>query len=538
MITLIIDNYDSFTYNLFQYVSELNGQEAIVVKNDELTLEQLSALDFDNILISPGPGHPAIPRDFGVCTDVILKLNRPTLGVCLGHQGIAHLNGGSVTRAREPRHGRVSKVYHSATGLFEGIPSPFEVVRYHSLSADISGAADLVPTAWTADGVLMGLVHHTRPLWGVQFHPESICTEFGHQILRNFRDMSHSSLGERRVMSTVRVSEAEPPMPAHEPQWRVNYRAMGRLLDPEAVFHALYANARSAFWLDSSLVRPGLSRFSFMGDASGPRSEVLLYNSAERRLKRIRPGCEDELSESIFDYLSRCAISGLAGADGLRLPFRGGHVGYLGYELKQECGGDAPHSAGYPDAAMIFADRFLAFDHDAGETWLVELTRNGDQGPTDWLEAMAARLQTVEPVPRVAAAGSQKGPVQFRLRENRKTYIDNIHRALEYIRAGESYEVCLTTQIEANVAVEGLSLYSVLRHTNPAPFASYLRLAGLEVISASPERFVMVDRGGRVEAKPIKGTAKRGLTPAEDAQIAADLEADEKSRSENLMIVD
>ncbi|MBV8399676.1 MAG: aminodeoxychorismate synthase component I, partial [Acetobacteraceae bacterium] len=139
---------------------------------------------------------------------------------------------------------------------------------------------------------------------------------------------------------------------------------------------------------------------------------------------------------------------------------------------------------------------------------------------------------------RVAAAGSQKGPVQFRLRENRKTYINNIQRALEYIRAGESYEVCLTTQIAADVTVEGLSLYSVLRQTNPAPFASYLRLAGLEVISASPERFVMVDTGGRVEAKPIKGTGKRGLTPEEDAQIAADLEADEKSRSENLMIVD
>jgi anthranilate synthase/aminodeoxychorismate synthase-like glutamine amidotransferase len=175
--TLLIDNYDSFTYNLFQLLAEANGEEPVVVRNDAASWDELARGDFDNIVVSPGPGRPDNPKDFGVCADAIREAQVPVLGVCLGHQGIGHVIGGTVVHAPEVMHGRLSAVYHDDSPLFAGIPQGFQVVRYHSLCVTEPLPEDLEPTAWTSDGVLMGLAHRSRPVWGVQFHPESICTD-------------------------------------------------------------------------------------------------------------------------------------------------------------------------------------------------------------------------------------------------------------------------------------------------------------------------------------------------------------------------
>jgi anthranilate synthase/aminodeoxychorismate synthase-like glutamine amidotransferase len=188
MRILLIDNYDSFTYNLAQYLGEL-GAAVDVRRNDALDLEGARKLNPDAIVLSPGPGHPGNRRDFGVCSDLLLKVSRdvPTLGICLGHQGIAHFYGGKVTRASNIMHGKVSMIEHKGGPLYDGIPSPFLAGRYHSLIVDpLSMPSGLEVTAHTNAGEVMGLRHRSFPIEGVQFHPESVLTPNGKVILANF----------------------------------------------------------------------------------------------------------------------------------------------------------------------------------------------------------------------------------------------------------------------------------------------------------------------------------------------------------------
>jgi anthranilate synthase/aminodeoxychorismate synthase-like glutamine amidotransferase len=182
---LVIDNYDSFVYNLVQYLGEL-GAEPIVYRNDELTVTDALALDVDCILLSPGPGRP---EDAGIMLDLIREGAgvKPIFGVCLGHQAIGQVFGGDVVRARELMHGKTSLVNHHNVGVFAGLPNPLVATRYHSLVVEPSSVPDcLEVTATTDDGTIMGLRHRDFPIEGVQFHPESILTAAGHDLLRNF----------------------------------------------------------------------------------------------------------------------------------------------------------------------------------------------------------------------------------------------------------------------------------------------------------------------------------------------------------------
>ena len=182
---LVIDNYDSFTYNLVQYFGQL-GVEQRVFRNDQITVEQALALNPDRVMISPGPCSPA---EAGVSCDMIRAFagKKPPLGVCLGHQAIGHVYGGKVVRAPHLMHGKTSPVFHDGRDLFMGMPNPFAATRYHSLVVDRpSLPACLQVTAWTDDGLIMGLRHRDLPVWGVQFHPESFVTERGMDILANF----------------------------------------------------------------------------------------------------------------------------------------------------------------------------------------------------------------------------------------------------------------------------------------------------------------------------------------------------------------
>ena len=189
---LVLDNYDSFTFNLVQYLGELAAEHPIAAKvrverNDALSLEQIRALAPDAILISPGPGDP---DQSGVCLEVLQQLSPtiPTLGVCLGHQSIAQVYGGKVVRAKELMHGKTSPVHHSGQGVFEGLPNPLTATRYHSLIAERETLPDCLEiTAWLGDGTVMGLRHRDFPhIQGVQFHPESVLTQEGHALLANF----------------------------------------------------------------------------------------------------------------------------------------------------------------------------------------------------------------------------------------------------------------------------------------------------------------------------------------------------------------
>lgn len=182
---LVVDNYDSFTWNLVHYLEEL-GARTHVVRNDELTVDEALALKPDAVLLSPGP---CTPNEAGICLELISRApdDLPILGVCLGHQAIGQAFGGDVVTAREIRHGKISQITHSGGPLFEGLPETYSVVRYHSLAVKPETLPEaLVADAYTEDGEIMAVHHRTRPVFGVQFHPESILTEHGHALLRNF----------------------------------------------------------------------------------------------------------------------------------------------------------------------------------------------------------------------------------------------------------------------------------------------------------------------------------------------------------------
>ena len=186
---LVIDNYDSFTYNLVHYLNEL-GAETVVHRNDALTVQEALGLHPEAVLLSPGP---CAPDQAGICLPLLRGAPEglAILGVCLGHQAIGQAYGGDVVRAKSIMHGKTSQIHHADKGLFRGLPNPFTATRYHSLAVDRATLPDdLEVTAWTEDGEIMGFQHRTRPVFGVQFHPESIATEGGHQLLDNFLDLA------------------------------------------------------------------------------------------------------------------------------------------------------------------------------------------------------------------------------------------------------------------------------------------------------------------------------------------------------------
>lgn len=191
MTTLLIDNYDSFTYNLYHYIAEVTDEPPRVVPNDT-PLDEVLTLEFSNVVISPGPGRPSVPKDFGISMNAIRDFDVPVLGICLGHQGIGHYFGGQVRHAREPMHGRISTIRLDDDELFRGMPSAIDVVRYHSLIVAPGLPDCLTPIAWLPDGTIMGMKHVSKPIYGVQFHPESILSQFGHELLANFFQLSDS----------------------------------------------------------------------------------------------------------------------------------------------------------------------------------------------------------------------------------------------------------------------------------------------------------------------------------------------------------
>ncbi|KAA0023024.1 aminodeoxychorismate synthase component I [Antrihabitans cavernicola] len=536
MRTLLIDNYDSFTYNLFQLISVVNGVEPTVVHNDA-PFDDLHLDDFDNVVISPGPGHPSRSRDFGVSAAVLHEAQIPVLGVCLGHQGIVVSEGGTVSAAPTPRHGFVDRIRHADSALFNRIPQDFNAVRYHSLAADQPLPDVLEATAWSQDGVIMALRHRSRPQWGVQFHPESIASEFGEQLFRNFAALTPT---DRAAPTAKVVSQGAPPKSAY----RLDVEVLDRAVDAEGAFSVLYADSAHALWLDSEYVEPGLDRFSFLGDASGPLSEVVRYRIEDRGVDVERAsGKRIRLPGTIFDYLSEQLRVRAMPTTPLPFDFACGYAGYFGYELKSDVGSPNRHRSRNPDATWIFLDRLVVVDHTDGKTYLLALDDGTHAGAVEsrrWIAETSARLTTVpdwtNPAPLTRTVDHAE--VERLLVRGRSQYLADIAVCQERLRAGESYEICLTDNATVPVAGAALDFYRVLRRCNPAPYAAFLHLDDISVACSSPERFLKIDRKRVVETKPIKGTARRGTTPAEDAKLVAELASSTKTRAENLMIVD
>jgi para-aminobenzoate synthetase len=441
---------------------------------------------------------------------VIRTATIPLLGVCLGHQGICHVHGGEIGPAPRVRHGQTSPVHHDGTGLFAGLPTPFDAVRYHSLVVT-SLPDDLEAIATTSDDVLMAVRHRHRPQWGVQFHPESIRTEHGHRLMANF----------------LRQPRVRPVLDLRRPrkEGRIDYRRVTTHASAETVFDTLFAADDYAFWLDSA----NGDRFSVLGDAGGPRARVATADVTTGTVTVRSADGDQTIHGGFLDWLAADLAEHQVAAPDLPFGFALGWVGYLGYELKAECGSPNAHRSAHPDAAMIFADRAVVFDHQEHHVYLLTLEDDG------WIDEVEATLHGLTdnsadpPVPDL-------GPL--RLRHDRATYLELIAACQREITAGETYEVCLTNQLVADGKLDPWPSYRRLRHANPEPFGALLRFGELSVLSASPERFLQVTADGVAESRPIKGTRPRGGTAEEDLALRQELAASVKDRAENLMIVD
>jgi para-aminobenzoate synthetase len=552
MSTLLIDNYDSYTYNVYHLLAAVSGEEVIVVRNDSVSWRALSRWDFDAIVLSPGPGRPERWHDFGVCADILRSSEIPVLGVCLGHQGLGHLLDGAVRSAPVVMHGRLSAVKHDGTGLFEGIPQDFSVVRYHSLAVDGGLGPQGHVSAWTEDGVVMGIEHRSRPLWGVQFHPESIATEHGRKLFENFYGLARRHRATRgRPVTTPRPPVRRPRRVdrfADSTPRRLLVRSIEGEPSCELLFERLFADAEHAFWLDSADAPTPLAQCSFLGTTMGPDRSVIEYDVHEKAVSTHRArGSTVELG-CIFDVLDReLAKHTIEPPPGLPRGLLGGYVGYLGYECKADCGSPNVHRSDLPDAVMMLANRVVAVDHVTHRTHVAALVHEDEADAERWLENTEAIVRAAiaeqiigaqAPTPPTAPDDCSDEVVSFRCGRGREQYLADIARCQAALSAGESYEVCLTDQIHTDAHPEPFELYRLLRRRNPSPFAAYLKLGELAIVSSSPERFIGIDRERRVQARPIKGTAPRSPDPERDEQLRAGLLNDEKTFAEHLMIVD
>src|SRR3954454_20456126 len=302
------------------------------------------------------------------------------------------------------------------------------------------------------------------------------------------------------------------PVPSAQTAVQVMYSRRALHVNSEALFVELFGGARNAFWLDSSREMAGLSRFSFMGDARG--ADVLRYDSSEHRIDVERENGDvhgERLERGFFRYLRDRLRRYHVPGNALPFDFIGGFVGYFGYELKAECGGRAVHRSTQPDAGGLWVRRFLAADHSTEEIYTVAVCDGAEDAnaATAWLSEMERRIEAItEPAP--VRTGCDRSTVEVALEANAFAYRAAVERALEYINAGDTYEVCLTNRIDGVFQGEPLELYRLLRQINPAPFASFLRLNGLAVLCSSPERLLRIERGRNVQSPPIKGTARTG----------------------------
>ncbi|MFL6449388.1 MAG: aminodeoxychorismate synthase component I [Bryobacteraceae bacterium] len=546
MRLLIVDNYDSFTFNLFQLAAEVFESVPTVLPNDH-DFDDIVARNFDAVIISPGPGSPVNDEDFGVCKRIICELNLPIFGVCLGHQGIGHLMGGTVMHAPVPMHGRENKIYHEGSGIFEGVPSPFVAVRYHSLMLADSMPECLHVTAWTEDGLIMGIAHKTRPIWSVQFHPESICSTFGRELMGNFHRLAadfHRTSGRWRAMQAKKAEPATHSFSSAETRaqrkLRTHVRRTPLTFSAEQIFERAFNRLPYAFWLDSSVTRERDARFSFLGGEKADDVECVRYFAHNRRLAIRRHGIEELSKEELLSYVEHRLSSAEVTDTDLPFDFDGGFVGYFGYELKDLTGAHSAHRASHPDCLAILATRFVAIDHWNNQMFLVCITDDSDSEAfaREWFQHIEAAISDESAAAQPLNERGSPETITFCTADSEADYLEKIDHALEAITDGETYEVCLTNQLTANTGVDPFSYYKQLRKRNPAPYSAFLRFPELCVASSSPERFLKIGADRVVETKPIKGTAPRGRSEQEDQKLKTALAEDAKSRSENLMIVD
>ncbi|KAF8518622.1 ADC synthase [Gautieria morchelliformis] len=578
---LLIDSYDSFTHNLAHLIRRnVPSSQIYLIRNDTLSHETLLSLlpCFSAVFVGPGPGSPANEGDVGVINKLWALPDShllPVFGVCLGFQSFVIAFGGSLRTMSVVKHGMISRIEHVGRDIFEGVAEEIEATRYHSLCTDLirDQCPDIDPLAWAQDGsengrVLMAARHRCKPFWGVQYHPESVCTRGGGgEVICNFWKlaMDWAVINGRDVLvlphwATEKVgtpwphSRPSPSLPSPISALSVSHISLNLpQLSVIQVCELLGVNEpRTNFVLLDSADRSG--RFTIIGALLSstlsirytlPQRHVSLQRgSAKTEHERLPPG------SSIWDWLARFMSSMVIQDPGhADIPFWGGLVGYLSYELGvAELGVPLKHrfetEKRNPDVNLVFVTRSIVLDTHIGCVHIQSLLANDDL----WLQDMSRRLNGVVSSP--VAPSPVMPSIRSRITSpSREDYVPQVSQCKRHLFVGSSYELCLTAPSTLHIPdspdITSWELYSRLRTSNPAPHAAYMRLGPTTLLCSSPERFLMWDRVGVCQLRPIKGTLRKTIVDETGKKQRMErkdaielLERNIKERAENLMIVD
>ncbi|KZT69444.1 para-aminobenzoate synthase [Daedalea quercina L-15889] len=578
---LLIDSYDSFTYNLAALCRRsIPGCSVHIIRNDDLAIGELRSLlvHFSAVVVGPGPGSPDKDEDIGVARD-IWRLSDddilPVFGVCLGLQSLAVEFGAKLHRLSVVKHGQISDIQHSGTELFADV-GDVAAVRYHSLHVSLDGCEDVEALAWTDDGeengkVLMAAKHRSKPFWGVQYHPESVRTEGGGEdVLRNFWRLAVAWTSKHRrvvcpwdvalewVVGTPWPVPQFPLIPSTGHLSRVTTRVVeAHGITPNAICERLGVLDESAdFVLLDSAAQPG--RFAIVGCLTSSSTKITHYVGdghvdmhSNGAVRSVQLG-----SSTVWDWFADFMRSRRAEGGVGDVPFWGGLVGYLSYELGAESlSPSSPHDSSgtagrNPDVSLVFVERSIVTDTVSGKVYIQTLLPDDEtwlQETSLLVKGCCCRSESRRSSPAKSRRNTTAAPPVVIL-PDREQYISRIREAKEYLFSGESYELCLTshTYISVPKAVRrapehssSWELYKVLRSRNPAPHSAYIRLHPSTLVSSSPERFLSYSRPphSTCQLRPIKGTVRKalGITRAVAEQALA---GSVKEVAENLMIVD
>ena len=595
---LFIDAYDSFSNNIIALLKEELSVSVETIKiddprfvlNDDAFHNYLR--DFDAVIAGPGPGHPEnaahvglIGRLWNLPDDNLI----PVLGICLGFQSLALAFGGTVERFREPRHGMVTPVVHCDRDIFQHTDD-IVATQYHSLRVTarndvernttktlwrpVKSCMELLPLAWDLSDdrngpILMGLRHCHKPFWGVQFHPESICTNgegkrlivnwWGHACAWN---TAHRGVGvstpkplhrdRANIGGSARIGT---PSSKNAVQWRAFELPSGVDVVDIANIYRTDCDQVQPILLESGLrngkpVNAGTGRFSIIG-IPDVQSLHIRYSMVDGKLtistaRTILATWKSAIHDA-FAFLESWMDNHKAVEGSEYVPFWGGLVGFIAYEAGLESIDVKPAglTKDRPDMWFVFIQRSIVLDHTTGLVYL-QSVRDDD---LIWLCSAEQRLrrltQVQSPVSINLENGHAAGHVVFSPGQNE--YCRKVETCQDHLRAGSSYELCLTDTTLIRSKSDPWSLYSRLRHFNPAPFGAYFSLTAtspdhvssthkLNFVSSSPERFLSWSRGGRCQFRPIKGTVKKG--PGVTREDAERILGSPKEQAENLMIVD
>lgn len=557
MAILLIDSYDSFTFNLATQLERVTEKTVVTIRNDGLGLDELrqSVGLFEAVVIGPGPGSPEKASDIGIIPE-LWKFDIPVFGVCLGFQSLVLAAGGKIKQLSMPMHGQPSRIAHEQQSIFEGVDKGFEAIRYHSLYADGDAYGSIIPLAWSEDdNVLMAGRHPHKPYFGVQYHPESVCSQNGDNVLTNFwllaqdynehegrelvkdearllRFVEQYSIKPRPLVRNSRRKPSTCPPPVHCEELTFTQDASNLAV---SICEVIKKELGYDYTLLNSAKEPGRwSIICMLVKGQTPviytRDHDTLYIGAHDQQFTAPTQVALSADYSVWEYLAEYMEPKITlhKSDPLDLPFIGGLVGYVSYE---------------EDVSMADIDKTILIDSENSRIFIVSINSDNGQAFVSEAADLVSDLllkPVIDPLQNIPDSCKDifSQPPQYDL-PSKDSYLDKIKKCQEYLKSGDSYELCLTAQTKITLQddLDPWMLYKMLLKNNPAPYSCFMD-RGFEatLVGSSPERFMSWTRQGTCEFRPIKGTVKK--TPDMTREKASSLLNTTKERGENLMIVD